>query len=70
MYYIQKSNQYFFQCVQEHSLHTHKYLSFDNAKFHLLSYFTNTHLKNIDYKHSTQGKGSNKLKEILLTCTH
>lgn len=35
-----------------------------------LLFFTNTHLKNIDYKHSTQGKGSNKLKEILLTCTH
>lgn len=33
-------------------------------------YFFNTQLQNIDYKHSTQGKGSNKLKEILLTCTH
>ena len=33
------------------------------------TYFNNTNLEYIDYKHSTQGKGSNKLKEILLTCT-
>lgn len=33
-------------------------------------YFKDVKLQNIDYKHSTQGKGSNKLKEILLTCTH
>lgn len=33
-------------------------------------YFKIVNLQTIDYKHSTQGKGSNKLKEILLTCTH
>lgn len=32
------------------------------------TYFKKTNLEYIDYKHSTQGKGSNKLKEILLTC--
>lgn len=32
------------------------------------TFFSYTDLKYIDYKHSTQGKGSNRLKEILLTC--
>lgn len=32
------------------------------------SYFSSVSLQYIDYKHSTQGKGSNKLKEILLSC--
>lgn len=33
-------------------------------------YFDITDLKCIDYKHSTQGKGSNKVKEILLSCSY
>lgn len=31
-------------------------------------HFKNVKLQTMDYKHSTQGKGTNKLKEILLTC--
>ena len=31
-------------------------------------YFKSTELKEIDYKHSTQGKGEQKLKEIIITC--
>lgn len=31
-------------------------------------YFQKTDLIYIDYKHSTQGKGSNQLHEILITC--
>ena len=33
------------------------------------NYFKDTNLEYIDYKHSTQGKGNNKLKEILLSCS-
>lgn len=32
-------------------------------------YFGNVELKAIDYKHSTQGKGEQKLKEILIICS-
>ena len=31
-------------------------------------YFKNVQLKEIDYKHSTQGKGSQSLKEIIVIC--
>lgn len=33
------------------------------------SYFQHVSIQHIDYKHSTQGKGSNALKEIIITCT-
>lgn len=32
-------------------------------------YFANIYLEYIDYKHSSQGKGSSKIKEILLSCS-
>lgn len=34
------------------------------------TYFKNVSLTNIDYSHSTQGKGSNKIQEILLSCSN
>ena len=32
------------------------------------NYFENVELKEIEYKHSTQGKGATSLKELLITC--
>ena len=34
------------------------------------AYFKNVSLTNIDYSHSTQGKVSNKIQEILLSCSN
>lgn len=45
-------------------------VSVDRLQELATNYFKNVQLQNIDYKHSTLGKGSNKLKEILLTCTN
>lgn len=32
------------------------------------AYFSSVHIEYIDYKHSTQGKGNNKITEVLISC--
>lgn len=44
-------------------------LSVDELLILCNQYFKDVFLKEIDYKHSTQGKGSNKLKEIIIICS-
>ncbi|MBQ6515973.1 DNA adenine methylase [bacterium] len=49
--------------------YSNKGLLAENELFALCkSYFKKAELKEIDYKHSTQGKGEQKLKEIIITC--
>lgn len=43
-------------------------LSVDNLLNICQQHFNNVSLKEIDYKHSSQGKGNNKIKEVLITC--
>lgn len=45
-------------------------LSVDDLLNLCKNYFHSVSIQYIDYKHSTQGKGSNTLKEILITCSN